>query len=122
MQLYWKEFKPGDKLSLVFDSEVEGTYYAKIQFTVAPDYGTFAPVSYTHLDVYKRQVLYDALGFQVSDMAEVELALPKKPKGITVYDMNGRKVAAQLLSYADGKARLCLLYTSFPQVSWYRMC
>ena len=35
MQLYWKEFKPGDKLSLVFDSEVEGTYYAKIQFTVA---------------------------------------------------------------------------------------
>ena len=26
----------------VFDSEVEGTYYAKIQFTVAPDYGTFA--------------------------------------------------------------------------------
>jgi hypothetical protein len=27
---------------LVFDSEVEGTYYAKIQFTVAPDYGTFA--------------------------------------------------------------------------------
>lgn len=42
MQLYWKEFKPGDKLSLVFDSEVEGIYYAKIQFTVAPDYGTFA--------------------------------------------------------------------------------
>ena len=26
-------------------------------------------------------VLYNALGFQVSDMAEVELALPKKPKG-----------------------------------------
>ena len=41
-------------------------------------------------------------------MAEVELALPKKPKGITVYDMNGRKVAAQLLSYADGKARLLI--------------
>lgn len=53
-------------------------------------------------------VLYNALGFQVSDMAEVELALPKKPKGITVYDMNGRKVAAQLLSYADGKARLLI--------------
>ena len=51
------------------------------------------------------EVLYNALGFQVSDMAEVELALPKKPKGITVYDMNGRKVVAQLLSYADGKAR-----------------
>ena len=42
MQLYWKDFKPGDKLSLAFDSEVEGIYYAKIQFTVAPDYGTFA--------------------------------------------------------------------------------
>ena len=53
-------------------------------------------------------VLYNALGFQVSDVAEVELALPKKPKGITVYDMNGRKVAAQLLSYADGKARLLI--------------
>ena len=26
----------------IFDSEVEGIYYAKIQFTVAPDYGTFA--------------------------------------------------------------------------------
>ena len=37
-----KSFKPGDKLSLAFDSEVEGIYYAKIQFTVAPDYGTFA--------------------------------------------------------------------------------
>ena len=53
-------------------------------------------------------VLYNALGFQVADMAEVELALPKKPKGITVYDMNGRKVAAQLLSYVDGKARLLM--------------
>ena len=42
-------------------------------------------------------VLYNALGFQVSDMAEVELALPKKPKGITVYDIewpeSGRPIA-----------------------------
>ena len=41
MQLYWSKFKPGDSLLLSFDSEVEGAYYAKVQFTVAPDYGTF---------------------------------------------------------------------------------
>lgn len=51
-------------------------------------------------------IFYNALGFPVTDIAEVELDIPKKPKGITVYDMNGRKVAAQLLSYNDGRARL----------------
>lgn len=51
-------------------------------------------------------IIYNALGFPVTDLAEVELSLPADPKGITVYDANGRKVAAQLLSYADGKARL----------------
>lgn len=51
-------------------------------------------------------ILYNALGFRVTDIAEVELSLPKEPKGITVYDRNGRQVAAQLLSYADGKARI----------------
>lgn len=53
-------------------------------------------------------VLYNALGFPVTDIAEVEIALPEKPKGITAYDANGRKVAVQLLSYAGGKARFLM--------------
>lgn len=50
-------------------------------------------------------IFYNALGFPVTDLTEVELDMPQKPKGITVYDVNGRKVASQLLSYTDGKAR-----------------
>ncbi len=53
-------------------------------------------------------ILYNALGFQVTDIAEIELNLPNAPKGITVYDTNGKKVAAQLLSYANGKAKFLI--------------
>lgn len=35
-------------------------------------------------------ILYNALGFPVQDIAEVEITLPSAPKGITVYDMNGK--------------------------------
>jgi len=51
-------------------------------------------------------ILYNALGFAVTDIAEIELDLPKAPKGITVYDEKGKKVSAQLISYTDGKARI----------------
>ena len=51
-------------------------------------------------------ILYNALGFTVTDIAEIELDLPKAPKGITVYDEKGKKVSAQLISYTDGKARI----------------
>lgn len=53
-------------------------------------------------------VFYNALAFPVCNVAEVELHLPKAPKGVTVYDTKGKKVATQLLSYKDGKARLLI--------------
>ena len=62
-------------------------------------------------------ILYNALGFPVQDIAEVEITLPSAPKGITVYDMNGKKVAAQLLNYADGKAQL-LIDASVPATGY----
>ena len=62
-------------------------------------------------------ILYNALGFPVQDIAEVEITLPSAPKGITVYDMNGKKVAAQLLNYADGNAQL-LIDASVPATGY----
>lgn len=53
-------------------------------------------------------ILYNALGFPVQDIAEVELEVPAAPKGVTVYDNNGKKVASQLLSYTNGKAHLLI--------------
>ncbi len=62
-------------------------------------------------------VLYNALGFPVQDIAEVEIALSSAPKGIAAYDMNGKKVAAQLLGYAEGKAQL-LIDASVPATGY----
>lgn len=53
-------------------------------------------------------VLYNALGFPVTDIAEIAIDLPTAPKGVTVYDANGKKVAAQLTGYTDGKAHLLI--------------
>lgn len=53
-------------------------------------------------------VLYNALGFPVSDIAEVEIELPKAPKSVTAYDANGKKAAAQIAGYQDGKARILI--------------
>ena len=41
MQLYWRDFQPGDRLVLIFDSQVDGFYDVKALLTLAPDYGTF---------------------------------------------------------------------------------
>lgn len=62
-------------------------------------------------------VIYNALGFPVKDIVEVELALPSAPKGITVYDADGKKAAAQLLGYTQGKARL-LIEASVPATGY----
>ena len=35
--------------------------YSKANFSTSVSYGFFMPVSYTHLDVYKRQLLYPSL-------------------------------------------------------------
>ncbi len=53
-------------------------------------------------------VIYNALGFQTTNVVEVNLEFAHLPKGITVYNENGAKVPSQLLSYADGKAKILL--------------
>lgn len=58
-------------------------------------------------------ILYNAHSFPVTDLAEVVLDMPKSPKGFTVYDDKGKKVAAQMLSYDNVKVRL-LIAASVP--------
>lgn len=62
-------------------------------------------------------VIYNSLGYNVTDLAEVEIEISKAPKGISVYDANGKKVPAQLLSYCNGKAKL-LLEATVPAVGY----
>lgn len=62
-------------------------------------------------------ILYNAHAFPVSDIAEVVIDMPKAPKGCTVYNEKGQKVAAQVIGYADGKARL--LVAAFVPASGY---
>lgn len=40
-QVYWSGIRPGDRLTLGFDSEYAGTYTLEGLFTLAPDYGKF---------------------------------------------------------------------------------
>lgn len=60
-------------------------------------------------------VLYNALGFSVNDLVEVAVSLPKAPKGVSVYNTQGKKVASQLLEYKDGKAHI-LVEASVPAI------
>lgn len=53
-------------------------------------------------------MLYNALGFAVNDLAEIEVEFAKAPKGIAVYNAEGKKVASQYLGYQDGKAHILL--------------
>lgn len=62
-------------------------------------------------------VLYNALGFAVNDLAEMEVEFAKAPKGISVYNAEGKKVASQYLSYKDGKAHL-LVEASVPATGY----
>ncbi len=62
-------------------------------------------------------VLFNALGFPVNHLMEIEIDLPKATQGISVFDAKGKKVAAQLLSCKDGKARL-LLDATVPSVGY----
>lgn len=62
-------------------------------------------------------VLYNALGFAVNDLAEMEVEFAKAPKGISVYNAEGKKVAFQYLGYKDGKAHL-LVEASVPATGY----
>ena len=53
-------------------------------------------------------VLYNALGFPVTDVAEVAIEAPKFPKGVSVYNAEGKQVASQLLSYRNGTVYLLI--------------
>lgn len=62
-------------------------------------------------------VLYNALGFAVNDLAEIEVEFAKAPKGIAVYNAEGKKVASQYLGYQDGKAHI-LVEASVPATGY----
>lgn len=62
-------------------------------------------------------VIYNSLGYDVTDLAEVEIETSKAPKDVSVYNADGKKVPAQLLSYTDGKAKL-LLEATVPAVGY----
>lgn len=51
-------------------------------------------------------VLFNALGHEASDIVELEVDTPRNPRSVEVYNEQGQKVASQLLSHADGKARI----------------
>lgn len=53
-------------------------------------------------------VFYNALGFPATDVVEVAIETPKFPGSISAYNAAGKKVATQLLSYQDEKARLLI--------------
>lgn len=53
-------------------------------------------------------VLYNPLGFSAKSVVEVEVSMPRAPKGVSVFDEAGKKVASQLLSYQNGKANLLI--------------
>lgn len=62
-------------------------------------------------------VLYNALGFAVNDIVEINVALSKAPKGISVYDADGKKVTSQYLGYQNGNAHI-LVEASVPSVGY----
>ena len=62
-------------------------------------------------------MLYNALGFAVNDLAEIEVEFAKAPKGIAVYNAEGKKVASQYLAYQDGKAHI-LVEASVPATGY----
>lgn len=51
-------------------------------------------------------VLYNASGFKAADVVTMEVKAPRFPKGVAVYNEQGKQVASQLVSYIDGKVRL----------------
>lgn len=53
-------------------------------------------------------VFFNAVGYPVTELSEVEITSASAPRSVEVYDASGRKVASQLLGFADGKARLLI--------------
>ncbi len=53
-------------------------------------------------------VCYNALGYEATDVVEVVVDATKCPKKISAFNAEGKEVAAQLISYADGKAHVLI--------------
>ncbi len=51
-------------------------------------------------------VLYNASGFKATDAVTMEVEASRFPKGVAVYNEQGKQVASQLVSYIGGKVRL----------------
>ena len=51
-------------------------------------------------------VLFNALGHEATDLVEMDIDAPRAPRSVDVYNAQGRKVASQLISHSDGKARI----------------
>lgn len=53
-------------------------------------------------------VFFNAVGYPVTELSEVEIATASSPRSAEVFDASGKKVAAQVLGYENGKARLLI--------------
>ncbi len=51
-------------------------------------------------------VMFNALGTEATDLVEVAIPAEKYPGSVSVYNPEGKRVAAQILGYAEGKARI----------------
>ena len=69
------------------------------------------PVSYTHLDVYKRQVHVKESGFSALLFTEIAFCLRRLTKGLFML--------YYIYYYLLGVTTCCLLYTSFPTASTF---
>lgn len=56
-------------------------------------------------------LLYNSNAFPVSDLVEIELEHDKAPKGFSVYNAQGKKVASQILGNENGRTRLLIAAT-----------
>lgn len=51
-------------------------------------------------------VLYNALGFEATDLVEMTVDAARYPRNVTVFNEKGEKVASQLLAYSEGKVHV----------------
>lgn len=53
-------------------------------------------------------LMYNPLGYEVTDIVEVEVDAKALPKSVSAYNHEGKKVAAQPVSYSNGKAKVLI--------------
>lgn len=53
-------------------------------------------------------VMYNPLAYEVATQTEISVPAKTRPSSVTVTDQNGKKVAAQVVGFADGKATIAV--------------